>query len=215
MSKHIEWSFDFISPFAYLQSTQLPRFSRYAALELRPVLFAGLLKAWGTKGPAELPSKRQITYETVAWQAQQHQIALQFPATHPFNPLPLLRLCLVKGCTLSVVQRLFEYVWAQGHLPLQAGPWEALLNELQVSADALNDPAIKAALSTNTQQAIDQGVFGVPSARCWQGGSSDVKLFWGFDATGLIDAWCQDDPVFQSAQWLAAAQVGAGVQRNL
>ena len=53
-----DWYFDFISPFAYLQSEQLHRLQPLVQIRYRPVLFAGLLKHWGNKGPAEVVPKR-------------------------------------------------------------------------------------------------------------------------------------------------------------
>ena len=38
-------------------------------VEYRPVLFAGLLKAHGHKGPAEIPPKREWTFRQVDWLA--------------------------------------------------------------------------------------------------------------------------------------------------
>jgi 2-hydroxychromene-2-carboxylate isomerase len=213
--KHLEWSFDFISPFAYLQSTQLSRFSQRAELHLRPVLFAGLLKHWGTKGPAELPSKRQVTYETIAWQAHLNQINLRFPPSHPFNPLPLLRLSILKGNRMDVVERLFHYVWVQGRLPSETAHWLGLLEELGIKPEQLDDVQVKAQLARNTEEAIAQDVFGVPTARCWDETSNQpAQLFWGFDATALVDAWLNDDPFFKQSTWTEARLVGAGVQRT-
>lgn len=37
----------------------------------RPVLFAGLLNAFGHKGPAEIERKRRFTYELCTWTAQE------------------------------------------------------------------------------------------------------------------------------------------------
>src|ERR1700694_5840015 len=87
-----DWYFDFVSPFSYLQCEQLPTLERSVRIRYRPGLFAGLLKAPGHKGPAEIASKRRFTYRFVVWQAAKLGIPLKFPAAHPFNPLPLLRL---------------------------------------------------------------------------------------------------------------------------
>ena len=53
-----DWYFDFVSPFAYLQSEQLALLPPRIGIRYRPVLFAGLLSANGQKGPAEIPAKR-------------------------------------------------------------------------------------------------------------------------------------------------------------
>jgi len=93
-----DWYFDFVSPFSYLQCEQLPSLERSLRVRYRPVLFAGLLKAYEHKGPAEIPAKRRFTYRFVVWQAKRLGIPLKFPAAHPFNPLPLLRLAIVADC---------------------------------------------------------------------------------------------------------------------
>ena len=97
--KTVRWYFDYISPYAYLQSAVLSRFERYARIEPRPVLFAGLLNHFGQKGPAEIPAKKAQTFREVVWLAHQHQIPLKLPHAHPFNPLPLLRLFVAAGGT--------------------------------------------------------------------------------------------------------------------
>ena len=72
-----DWYFDFVSPFSYLQCEQLPTLERSLRVRYRPVLFAGLLKAHDTIGPAEIPAKRRFTYRFVVWQARQLGIALK------------------------------------------------------------------------------------------------------------------------------------------
>ncbi len=48
----VDWYFDFVSPFSYLQwAHQLPQLEG-VEITCKPVLFAGLLKHWGQKGPA-------------------------------------------------------------------------------------------------------------------------------------------------------------------
>ena len=113
----IDWYFDFISPYAYLQWQRLRREAPQLALNPKPVLFAGLLSHWDHKGPAEITPKRSWTYAHCLWIAQRHDIPMQLPSAHPFNPLPLLRLALALDSTEEVVDRLFAYVWRQGLLP--------------------------------------------------------------------------------------------------
>lgn len=207
--KQLDWYFDFISPFAYLQSELLGNLQGVSAIRYRPLLFAGLLKHWDNKGPAEIVPKRQWTFEHCAWLAQQHGIPLHLPPEHPFNPLPLLRLCLALDCTPAVVQRLFRFVWRDGQLPGQAAAWLALLDELQVSPEQLEAPAIKEALKANGEQAVAAGVFGVPTAVV------DGRCFWGLDGTTMLQAYLLDHPFFTSAALQAAQQLPHGLQRKL
>ena len=113
----VDWFFDFISPFAYLQSEQLGALGPKVRVRFRPVLFAALLAANGQKGPAEIARKRVFTYRFAFWQAKRQGIVLKMPPEHPFNPLPLLRLAIACDCTPDAVHRIFRFVWRDGRLP--------------------------------------------------------------------------------------------------
>ena len=179
--RRADWYFDFISPFAYLQSERLPALARELDIRYRPVLFAGLLGANGHKGPAEIPAKRAFTYRFVVWQARRIGIPLKFPHEHPFNPLALLRLAIACDCRPEAVQRIFRFVWRDGRLPDLPIEWAELVHDLGVAdADArIADPEVKAELRRNTDEAIARGVFGVPTLAIGD------QLFWGVDATDM------------------------------
>src|SRR2546423_14568322 len=177
----VDWYFDFISPFSYLQSERLHTLGARVSIRFRPVLFAGILAANAHKGPAEIAAKRAFTYRFVLWRAQQWGIQLKFPPEHPFNPLPLLRLAVACDCTPDAVQRIFRFVWRDGRLPDLPIEWAELTQELGiVDADArIADPQVKAELRRNTDEAIARGVFGVPTLAVGN------ELFWGVDATDM------------------------------
>jgi 2-hydroxychromene-2-carboxylate isomerase len=206
--KALDWYFDFISPFSYLQSEVLHTLPHDVELRMTPVLFAGLLKHWDNKGPAEIVPKRLWTFEHCAWLAHKHDIALVLPSHHPFNPLPLLRLCIALGATPPVVHRLFRYVWQEGHLPTDTARWQALLAELDVTPAQLDTEHVKAELRRNGEQAIAAHVFGVPTAVV------DGRCFWGFEATDMLLAYLRGDPFFQSPQLHAAQSLAPGIQRK-
>ena len=100
--------FDVISPWACLMERTLQQDPLPVALERRPVLFAGLLNAFGHKGPAEIERKRRLTYELCTWKAQQQGMPFLMPAVHPFNPLRYLRLIIALGATGQVVSAVFD-----------------------------------------------------------------------------------------------------------
>jgi 2-hydroxychromene-2-carboxylate isomerase len=188
--KTIDWYFDFISPFAYLQNASLPLIEKKARVRRRPVLFAGLLDHFGQLGPAEIAAKRDWTFRHVAWLAHRHGVPLKMPAMHPFNPLPLLRLSIALGDTGRVVDRLFEFVWREGHVSEDADAFARLLDELGVDASALAAPAVKDALRANGADAIAAHVFGVPTAVV------EGETYWGLDATDMLIARLNDAPFF-------------------
>jgi len=112
-----DWYFDFVSPFAFLQSEQLGTLPQKVSVRYRPVLFAAILEANGQRGPAEIPAKRAFTYRFCLWQAKRLGIPMRFPPEHPFNPLPLLRLAIACDSTAAAVQAIFRFVWRDGRLP--------------------------------------------------------------------------------------------------
>ena len=199
--KQITFFLDFVSPYAYLAFEHLPRALQGLSygVEYRPVLFAGLLKEHGQLGPAEIAPKRDWTYRQVLWQAHRHAIAMQMPARHPFNPLPLLRLAIACGAGAAsstpaagsanryVCETIFRHVWRGGADAVDAKRIEQLVALLQPERDPAGDE-VKSLLKANTDAAIASGVFGVPTC------AVDDKLFWGFDALPMLRGWLEGDP---------------------
>ena len=182
----LDWYFDFISPFAYLQWRRLRRDHPEVALNPKPLLFAAILNHVGQLGPAEIPQKRRHTYRIVLWQARAAGIPLHFPPAHPFNPLPALRLCLAAPDRMQAIDAIFAHIWEHGRL---ADSVEALAD---VAASlGIDDPAaiardeVKRELLANGEEAMALGVFGVPTLRVRD------ELFWGNDATDLALAYAR------------------------
>lgn len=183
------WYFDFISPFAYLQH-ELLKTIRQERPDFRftpvPVLFAGLLKHHGTKGPVEISSKQDVTYRYCHWVADRHGIHFRLPAVHPFNPLPFLRLSISRNNDPDVMDRLFRHIWVDSpDNPEFSSPDS--IGEIPEFADVLSetvDPVVKERLRINTEDAIAGGVFGVPTFRI------AGTLFWGMDMTEMaLEHW--------------------------
>src|SRR5882724_12306571 len=93
------WYFDLISPYSYLHLKQFHKLPADLEIEYLPVLFAGLLKHWEHKGPAEIPPKRIYMYRQLVWLAAHLGIPYSTPPAHPFNPLHALRLVIAAGPT--------------------------------------------------------------------------------------------------------------------
>ena len=232
--KQITFYFDVISPYAYLAFEQLPKALEGLnySVRYRPVLFAAMLKHHGQLGPAEIAPKRDWTYRQVLWLADTLGIDLAMPSHHPFNPLPLLRLAM--ACSPEaypgapnryVCEAIFRHVWrtnGAGDLPLDAVDPDrvaALAAHLAPPQDVKSD-AVKAMLTSSTEEAIAQGVFGVPAMVV------DGLVFWGLDALPMLRDYLTDAPWFAAentekeaghmggTNWEKATQVQMGVVRK-
>jgi 2-hydroxychromene-2-carboxylate isomerase len=206
--KRIDFWFDPISPFAYLAFERLPQALEGCsyAVEYRPVLFAGLLKHFGHKGPAEVEPKRAWTFRHVAWLAHTHGIEMQTPAEHPFNPLPLLRLVIAAGANRRTVEAAMRHVWVGGASATDAARLAALAQTLAPARDPASDE-VKAELRANTDQAIARGIFGVPTFEL------DGRLFWGVDALPMLRAALAGDAWFDAGAWDEAGRGRPGISR--
>ncbi|HEY2345345.1 MAG TPA: 2-hydroxychromene-2-carboxylate isomerase [Xanthomonadaceae bacterium] len=209
MSGALDWYFDVISPFAYLQWVRLRRDHPEVLLRPRPVLFGALLQHHGQLGPAEIPGKRAFTYRFVAWEARRLGIELRFPPAHPFNPVTALRLILAAADTVAATDAVFAHIWRDGRAADSAASLREVAGRLGITdvEAAVAREEIKLALRTNTEEAIARGVFGVPTLRVGQ------ALFWGNDATGMALDYLADPEAF-AHEFDAVAALPVGIERR-
>ncbi len=208
--RNANWYFDFISPFSYLQLCRFHELPGDLNVSIKPVLFSALLKHWGHKGPAEIPSKRRFVYRFFKWQASRRSVPFTMPPTHPFNPLPPLRLALAAGATREAVLRIFHFVYAEGRNvddETSIGELGATLG-IQDAARRIEDPEIKDLLRRNTQAAIDEGVFGLPTF------VADGELFWGDDSTQMFLDFLRDPVLFDEPDMQRVSNMPMGLIRS-
>jgi len=204
--KSIDWYFDFISPFAYFQHHRLLQLRQQRldiAINPKPVLFAGLLKHYQHKGPAEIPSKRSMTYRYCHWYGKAHQIPFRTPYAHPFNPLPMLRLAIAHDNNIDIIDRLFRHIWVESADNPEFFSVDALSRitgfEDAVSQTARDD--VKQQLKQNTEDAIARGVFGVPTIALGK------QLFWGLDMTDMAVEYLDNPAVFEDKEYSRVADL--------
>ncbi len=185
MGEPVRFYFDFISPYAYLASTQVHAAAERAGrtVELAPVLFAALLDAHGTLGPAEVPAKRVYIFKDVLRSAHVLGVPLSPPPAHPFNPLLALR---VASLELGVEDRrrlvdaLFRATWGGGPGVTEPDVVAKIATDVGLDGPALVAAAggadAKARVKARTDEALRLGAFGVPTLVV------DGELFWGLDA---------------------------------
>jgi 2-hydroxychromene-2-carboxylate isomerase len=207
---HAHWYFDFISPFSYLQLAKVREWRARMDITPVPIAFGALLGHHRNLGPAEVPGKREFTYRFVQWQADRAGIALRFPPAHPFNPLAALRLCIAAGGSWESVEAIYAHLWRDGNAGSDGAQLQAVAAALGIDdvEAAIANAAVKAQLRANTDAAIAVGVFGVPSLRV--GG----ELFWGNDASAMIDDWLANPDCFSGGAYQRLASLPSGIERR-
>jgi 2-hydroxychromene-2-carboxylate isomerase len=202
--KHITFYLDFISPYAYLAFERLPEALEGLSYSVsyKPLLLGALFKHHGHVAPADVPSKRAWTYRQALWLGHANGIPIDMPASHPYNPLPHLRLALATTQTGEinryVAETIFHDVWRGGGDAADPARLAALTARLTLVRDGAGDEA-KAQLRANTEEAVAAGVFGVPAYRV------DGQALWGFDGLPVLRAMVEGDPWFDTPAWRDAA----------
>lgn len=189
--KRVEFFFDFGSPASYLAWTQMPRIARETGAELayRPMLLGGVFKATGNASPVSVPAKGRWMMGDLARWAQRWGVQFAFNPAFPINTLVLMRGAV--GLQQREPARLAAYgdavfnaLWRDRRNLGDAAVLAQALGEAGFDAAAFEamvaDPAVKAALIANTEEAVARGVFGAPT--CFVG----EQMFFGQDRLDFV-----------------------------
>lgn len=202
--QHLDFCFDYISPFAYFGWLSFRTLAARRKLTLvpHPVVFGAILDHWGQLGPAEIAPKREYTFRTVARYAHKHGLDARGPKTHPFNTLAALRMSLPEVAgdparQLALIDALFDAIWREGIDGASPEELARALNDRGFDGPALlartQDPAVKEALKASTARAIDRGAFGVPTI------FAGDELFWGNDSVEWVELYLDGKDPFDAS----------------
>ncbi|MGH7076404.1 MAG: 2-hydroxychromene-2-carboxylate isomerase [Stellaceae bacterium] len=192
----IRFYFDFLSPYAYLGSVAIERFAARLGyrVEWRPVLLGiTVLKIMGMKPLMEVPLKGPYLARDFVRQAEYLGIpALPFAQAQSIAPLPPMRAFVMLDEDDPVLakrfgQEVFHARWVRGENPSTPEGLTAIGRRLDIDPAGLiaanQDQTTKERLRTRVDEAIGQGVFGVPTFEV--GG----ELFWGADHLPQLERW--------------------------
>jgi 2-hydroxychromene-2-carboxylate isomerase len=192
---HIDFWYDFASPFAYLGATQVEALAKRvgATLRWRPLLLGALFKSIGTDNVPLLTmseaKRKYLLSDLHHWAAYTGQ-PFHFAKVFPLRTVTALRLALLaKERVAELSLLLFRAAWAEGKDIGDPALLEPLLraagfDALAMLADCGKDE-VKAQLRQNTAEAEALGVFGVPTSIITHAGES--QLYWGQDRFALAE----------------------------
>jgi 2-hydroxychromene-2-carboxylate isomerase len=187
----IEFFFDFGSPTSYLAATQLPRIAEETAavLRWRPMLLGGVFKATGNASPVSVPAKGRWMMQDITDWARRYGVPFAPNPHFPVNTLPLMRgdVAVARHAAAHIGryrEAVLSGMWQQGLNLGDPGVLATLLHGIGLDPAAfvgwIADPAVKAELQANTEEAVARGVFGAPS--CFVGD----RLFFGQDRLEFV-----------------------------
>lgn len=107
----------------------------------------------------------------------------------------------------SVSDTLFKFVWESGKNVSDPSHLAELREKLN-PARSPNADDVKAQLRTFTEQAIANGVFGVPAIQV------DSEIFWGFDSLPMLLQYLEGDSWFKEQAWTEAGKLPVGIERK-
>ncbi len=177
MARSVEFIFDYGSPNAYLVHKVLPEFLARTGADLvaTPCLLGGIFKASNNKSPivqfADIPAK--LAYERLEMKrfiVKHGLTGFKMNPHFPVNTLLIMRGAIVAqemARLPAYSAAMFAGMWEQGLNLADAEVVRAALDAAGFDGKALlertGEPAIKAQLVANTENAVARGVFGIPT----------------------------------------------------
>lgn len=193
MTKSLEFFFDFTSTYSYLASTRIEAMVRDTGVTLhwRPFLLGVVFKATDNVAPLVHPSQAKVAYllkDIRDWTRHYGLPEFRLPDVFPVPSLKANRLALVaieQGKGPAFIHATYAAIFQQGR---DLGDLE-VLGELAAAAgldagaalERMEDPAIKAALKANTDEAVARGAFGAPTLFLGD------DLYFGNDRLPLVE----------------------------
>lgn len=191
----LEFIFDFGSPNAYYSYKVLPEILQRTGAELviHPVLLGGVFKITGNQPPMVTFGgvKGKLEYEMLESQrfADKHKLTdFKFNTHFPVNTVSIMRGLVAAqalGCEKQYVDVVLSAMWEQSLKMDDPEVMAAALNDGELDAavimEMIQTDAIKEQLKTNTQAAVDRGVFGIPTFFVGD------EMFFGKDRLGQVE----------------------------
>ena len=187
----LDFYFDFGSPTAFLANSRLRQLQQEYDFKIhyKPVLLGGIFKATGNSSPVMVAAKGEYMLKhDLPRYAQKYSVALKFNPHFPINTLQLMRAAtglLDKSNFDSFINTIFKAIWIDGlnmgdEMVLQKVLSDNNFNSHDIFKLASTD-SVKEILIENTDSAVKQGLFGVPTIFI------NGEMFFGQDRLDFVE----------------------------
>ena len=190
--KSVEFYFDLGSPYSYLAYYRLLQIAEQQEIQVvyKPILLGGVFKATGNRSPIEIPVKGAYSILDMQRWAEYYQIPMQMNPHFPMNTLTLMRnLTGVQLLHLEKFEQVLKLLFdAMFGTPQNLNEPTVLAEVLKPSGFSVEDimsmvqsDVVKQKLITETEQAIQRGIFGAPTFFVGD------EMYWGQDRLHFVE----------------------------
>ena len=181
MTKHIDFYFDFISPYSYLAHKKIINLNQRNNFIYKPILLGGLHNLGGITAPAFNERKMKNMREDCILIAKKNEIPFIWNEKFPINSLYLMRgyLYVEEEKKDKFIDICFDAYWKNNLDISEEEILKQILTNCEIDENLfkqnIKDQKIKDELKNLTSHAFDNNVFGAPTFVI------NNKLFWGQD----------------------------------
>ena len=194
MAIPIQFYFDFASPFGYMAATQISSLAAKhgRSVEWKPILLGVVFKVTGGVPLPSAPLKGEYSKRDMARCARLHGIPFKMPSKFPIASQAPARTIYWLEPQGSARQEEAALALYRAYMvddrdisspDIAADVAASIGLDRQKALDAIADPVMKERLKTETEAAIQRGVFGSPYIIV------DDEPFWGADRMEHVDKW--------------------------
>jgi 2-hydroxychromene-2-carboxylate isomerase len=190
--KSVEFYFDLGSPYSYLAYYRLLQIAEQQVIQIvyKHILLGGVFKATGNRSPIEIPVKGVYSILDMQRWAEYYQIPMQMNPHFPMNTLTLMRILTgVQLLSLEKFEQVLKLLFdAMFGTPQNLNEPTVLAEVLKPSGFSVEDimsmvqsDVVKQKLITETEQAIQRGIFGAPTFFVGD------EMYWGQDRLHFVE----------------------------
>ena len=181
MTKHIEFYFDFISPYTYLGHRRIENEGSGINFNYKPILLGGLHKLWNITPQAYIEPKKEFMIMDCNMVSKKFKIDFVFNSKFPLNTIKLMRGCLVleNDQLKEYIKLVFDAYWKNNEDITDNKVLSKILNQIDIKleefVDKIEKNEVKEKLKEFTSDAFKKKIFGAPTFVI------NNKNFWGQD----------------------------------
>ena len=184
MTKHIEFYFDFSSPYAYIGYKEIKRLEKKNSLKIKyvPVFLGGLHNSAGITPAAFNKVKSKYMVEDTNLICKKKNISFNFNSYFPIKTVNFMRGSIIAkddDFEKIYIEKIFNAIWKDGLNMNDPIVINKVLKNIDLNPETFlakaADQKIKDKLRKLTDDALKKGIFGAPTFLV------NKKIFWGQD----------------------------------